>query len=81
MLQAAQPIDNRPSGSILEGLESFSNWREFSVLRQSASATMIEFLPLPVIGNPNIFRTGISRMVSEIEINPYPDSIKYIENR
>ncbi len=52
MPQASQTIDNRPSGPILEGLESFSDWEEISVIRQSASATMIEFLPLPVKGNP-----------------------------
>jgi hypothetical protein len=28
--------------------DSFSNWRNEGVIRQSASATMIEFLPLPV---------------------------------
>ena len=59
MLQATQPIDNRPSGSILEGLESFSDWEEISIIRQLASATMIEFLPLPLIGNSKIFSTGI----------------------
>ena len=40
-------------------LESFSNWRNLGVISQLASATMIEFLSLPVIGNPNIFSTGI----------------------
>ena len=39
-------------------LESFSNWRNVGVISQLASATMIEFLPLPVNGNPNIFSTG-----------------------
>jgi hypothetical protein len=29
-------------------LESFSNWRNVGVISQLASATMIEFLPLPV---------------------------------
>jgi hypothetical protein len=33
-------------------LESFSNWRNVGVISQLASATMIEFLPLPVKGNP-----------------------------
>jgi hypothetical protein len=41
-----------------EWLESFSNWRKVGVISQLASATMIEFLPLPVNGNPNIFSTG-----------------------
>ena len=39
-------------------LESFSNWRNVGGNSQLASATMIEFLPLPVIGNQNIFSTG-----------------------
>ena len=39
-------------------LESFSNWRNVGVISQLASATMIEFLPLPVIGKPNIISTG-----------------------
>ena len=45
------------------------------VIRQSASATMIEFLPLPVWGNLKQF--GI---VSGIGINSYPDSIKLLRN-
>ena len=75
-----------------EWLESFSNWRKVGVISQLASATMIEFLPLPVNGNPNIFSTGNkyryryigtgnSRDISEIEINSYPDSIKLIRKR
>ena len=39
-------------------LESFSNWRNVGVISQLASATMIVFLPLPVIGNQNIISIG-----------------------
>ncbi len=51
--------ENRSSGSLPKGPESFSNWKENSVKRQSASATMIEFLPLPVTSNLELFSTGI----------------------
>jgi hypothetical protein len=51
--------ENGPSGLLPGGPESFSNWRKVGVIRQSASATMIEFLPLPVTSNPELFSTGI----------------------
>ena len=37
---------------LVEEPESFSNWRSIGIIYQSASATMIEFLPLPVKSNP-----------------------------
>ena len=47
------------SGPLPEGPESVPNRRKISERRQSTSATMIEFLPLPVTSNLESFSTGI----------------------
>lgn len=55
---------NRYPCSILEGLESFSNWKNLGVIHQSASATMIEYCLLPEKRNPMLDSTGIIHTVT-----------------
>jgi hypothetical protein len=43
---------NRLPKTSLEELESVSNWKNLGVIHQLASATMIEYCPLPGKRNP-----------------------------
>ncbi len=58
MTHTCLKITARSAANSDRWLESFSNWRSVGGISQLASATMIEFLPLPVIGNQNRFSTG-----------------------